>query len=78
LAADKGQKAEMDAFVKATRNGTPMPIPLDSLIETTAVTLAAERSAVIGACVAVSEIVEEARGSRGSPVIARSQESPNA
>jgi predicted dehydrogenase/threonine dehydrogenase-like Zn-dependent dehydrogenase len=39
--SDKGQKAQMEAFVKACRTGGSMPIPFDSLVETTRVTLAA-------------------------------------
>jgi predicted dehydrogenase len=65
--ADKGQSAEMDAFVKAARSGAPMPIPLESLVETTAVTLAAERGAASGARIAVGEIIEEARHSASCP-----------
>jgi len=41
---DKGQKEEMAAFVNAVANGTAMPIPVQSLIDTTLVTLAADRS----------------------------------
>jgi len=45
---DKGQQAEMDAFVDAVKRGAAMPIPLDSLIDTTGVTLAIEESARSG------------------------------
>ena len=45
---DKGQQAEMDAFVAAVQRGAPMPIPLESLIDTTSVTLAIEESARSG------------------------------
>ncbi|QCX73828.1 D-arabitol-phosphate dehydrogenase [Streptomyces sp. YIM 121038] len=39
-ARDKGQNAELAAFVKAVRSGGPMPVPLESLVATTAATLA--------------------------------------
>lgn len=38
--ADKGQHAELQAFVRAVRSGAPMPIPLRSLAATTRATLA--------------------------------------
>ncbi|MFI0264074.1 bi-domain-containing oxidoreductase [Streptomyces sp. NPDC017056] len=41
-ARDKGQSAELAAFVKAVRTGGPMPVPLDSLAATTAATLAVQ------------------------------------
>ncbi len=41
---DKGQKAEMEAFVDAVKRGGEMPISLRSLISTTAATLAVSRS----------------------------------
>lgn len=42
---DKGQKAEIEAFLEAVRTGGPMPIPLPSLLATSYATLAAVRSA---------------------------------
>lgn len=39
-ARDKGQNAQLAAFVKAVRTGGPMPVPLESLVATTAATLA--------------------------------------
>ncbi|CAL9338137.1 bi-domain-containing oxidoreductase [Streptomyces sp. enrichment culture] len=47
-ARDKGQSAELAAFVKAVRTGGPMPVPLGSLVATTAATLAV-RAALTGA-----------------------------
>ncbi|MFI0962757.1 bi-domain-containing oxidoreductase [Streptomyces sp. NPDC021080] len=41
-ARDKGQSAELAAFVKAVRTGGPMPVPLESLVATTAATLAVQ------------------------------------
>ncbi|HZQ27528.1 MAG TPA: bi-domain-containing oxidoreductase [Acidimicrobiales bacterium] len=38
---DKGQKAEVDAFVRAVATGAEMPVPLGSLLATTAATFAA-------------------------------------
>ena len=43
-AADKGQSAEVSAFLAAVRRGDPMPISLDSLTATTRATLAADAS----------------------------------
>jgi predicted dehydrogenase/threonine dehydrogenase-like Zn-dependent dehydrogenase len=43
-AADKGQRAQLDAFFTALRSGGPMPISLASLVATTRATLAAETS----------------------------------
>jgi predicted dehydrogenase/threonine dehydrogenase-like Zn-dependent dehydrogenase len=37
---DKGQRAELAAFVQAVRTGGPMPIPIESLVATTRATLA--------------------------------------
>ncbi|MDJ1131460.1 bi-domain-containing oxidoreductase [Streptomyces iconiensis] len=39
-ARDKGQAAELAAFIRAVRTGGPMPVPLESLVATTAATLA--------------------------------------
>ncbi|GHA27322.1 oxidoreductase [Streptomyces spiroverticillatus] len=39
-ARDKGQNAELAAFVRAVRSGGPMPVSLESLAATTAATLA--------------------------------------
>jgi predicted dehydrogenase len=41
---DKGQKAELKAFIAATKTGGNMPIDFNSLATTTAVTLAAQES----------------------------------
>ncbi|MGW2939427.1 bi-domain-containing oxidoreductase [Streptomyces sp. NPDC001156] len=41
-ARDKGQSAELAAFIKAVRTGGPMPVPLQSLVATTAATLAVQ------------------------------------
>ncbi|MEU7581715.1 bi-domain-containing oxidoreductase [Streptomyces sp. NPDC041068] len=48
-ARDKGQNAELAAFVKAVRTGGPMPVPLDSLVATTAATLAVRTGLAGGA-----------------------------
>ncbi|MFE0024079.1 bi-domain-containing oxidoreductase [Amycolatopsis sp. NPDC059021] len=45
---DKGQRAELEAFVRAVRRGSPMPVSLDSLITTTLATLAVQRSLTTG------------------------------
>ncbi|HXY39381.1 MAG TPA: Gfo/Idh/MocA family oxidoreductase, partial [Vicinamibacteria bacterium] len=41
---DKGQRAEMQAFVDAVRTAAPMPVPVDSLFDTTLATLAVDES----------------------------------
>ncbi|MEU4346026.1 bi-domain-containing oxidoreductase [Streptomyces sp. NPDC023838] len=47
-ARDKGQNAELAAFVRAVRTGGPMPVPLESLVATTAATLAVQAGLVTG------------------------------
>ncbi|MFJ1806807.1 MULTISPECIES: bi-domain-containing oxidoreductase [unclassified Streptomyces] len=47
-ARDKGQNAELAAFIKAVRTGGPMPVPLESLVATTAATLAVQAGLVGG------------------------------
>ncbi|MEV0065438.1 MULTISPECIES: bi-domain-containing oxidoreductase [unclassified Amycolatopsis] len=46
---DKGQKAEIDAFVTALTTGVAMPIGVESLVNTTLATLAVNRSLETGA-----------------------------
>ena len=41
---DKGQKQEVEAFIAAVKTGGDMPIPVESLLSTTACTFAAVRS----------------------------------
>lgn len=48
-ARDKGQNAELAAFIKAVRTGGPMPVPLQSLVATTAATLAVQTGLAGGA-----------------------------
>jgi predicted dehydrogenase len=48
-ARDKGQNAELAAFVKAVRTGGSMPVPLESLVATTAATLAVQTALASGA-----------------------------
>ncbi|MEU5431873.1 bi-domain-containing oxidoreductase [Streptomyces sp. NPDC020719] len=48
-ARDKGQNAELAAFIRAVRTGGPMPVPLQSLVATTAATLAVQTGLVSGA-----------------------------
>ena len=47
-AKDKGQRAELDAFLEAVRTGGPMPVPLESLVATTAATFAVAASLAAG------------------------------
>ena len=49
---DKGQRAELDAFLEAVRLGAAMPIGLDSLVATTRTTIAVSESLVSGEAVA--------------------------
>ncbi|MFI6156373.1 bi-domain-containing oxidoreductase [Kitasatospora sp. NPDC051170] len=53
-ARDKGQSNELASFVKAVRTGGPMPVPLESLVATTAATLAVQASLAAGAPVALA------------------------
>ncbi|MFJ9775005.1 bi-domain-containing oxidoreductase [Kitasatospora sp. NPDC101157] len=53
-ARDKGQSAELASFVKAVRTGGPMPVPLESLVATTAATLAVQAALTGGAPVALA------------------------
>ncbi|MGW4890903.1 bi-domain-containing oxidoreductase [Kitasatospora sp. NPDC004240] len=53
-ARDKGQCAELAAFVRAVRTGGPMPVPLESLVATTAATLAVQASLAGGAPVTLA------------------------
>ncbi|MGW5782840.1 bi-domain-containing oxidoreductase [Streptomyces sp. NPDC003757] len=54
-ARDKGQSAQLAAFVRAVRTGGPMPVPLRSLVATTAATLAVRASLAAGAPVTLAE-----------------------
>jgi predicted dehydrogenase len=54
-ARDKGQRAELEAFLAAVRTGGPMPVTLDSLITTTRATLAVQVSLGTGGPVCLDE-----------------------
>jgi predicted dehydrogenase len=54
FSVDKGQAAEMDAFIRAVREGTPMPVSFASLAATTRATFAAVDAAGAKASRAVS------------------------
>jgi predicted dehydrogenase/threonine dehydrogenase-like Zn-dependent dehydrogenase len=56
---EKGQQAEMAAFVDAVTKAGPMPVSLDSLFDTTLVTLGAEESLRRGATVAIADFWAE-------------------
>lgn len=51
---DKGQRAELEAFLTAVRTGGPMPVPLQSLVATTAATLAVRTALAAGAPVSLA------------------------
>ncbi|MGW7362232.1 bi-domain-containing oxidoreductase [Streptomyces sp. NPDC054841] len=53
-ARDKGQSAELAAFIKAVRTGGPMPVPLESLVATTSATLAVQAGLAAGAPVTLA------------------------
>ncbi|MFD4258858.1 bi-domain-containing oxidoreductase [Streptomyces sp. NPDC058534] len=53
-ARDKGQSAELAAFIRAVRTGRPMPVPLESLVATTTATLAVQTSLAGGAPVTLA------------------------
>ncbi len=48
LTPDKGQRAQLDAFVSSVRSGDPMPVGVSSLAATTRATLAVQRSLATG------------------------------
>ncbi|MBN6040470.1 bi-domain-containing oxidoreductase [Amycolatopsis sp. 195334CR] len=50
---DKGQAAELEAFVTALRTGVSMPVPVESLVSTTLATFAVTRSLETGAPVRI-------------------------
>ncbi|MHC5256282.1 bi-domain-containing oxidoreductase [Streptomyces sp. UC4497] len=53
-ARDKGQNAELASFIRAVRTGGPMPVPLESLVATTAATLAVQAGLAGGAPVTLA------------------------
>ncbi|MET8472518.1 bi-domain-containing oxidoreductase [Streptomyces sp. NPDC006422] len=53
-ARDKGQNAELASFVRAVCTGGPMPVPLSSLVATTAATLAVQTGLASGAPVTLA------------------------
>ncbi|MFF7199475.1 bi-domain-containing oxidoreductase [Streptomyces sp. NPDC008141] len=53
-ARDKGQSAELAAFIRAVRTGGPMPVPLESLVATTSATLAVQAGLAGGAPVTLA------------------------
>jgi predicted dehydrogenase len=57
-AVDKGQARQVAAFVDAVRRGQPMPISLESLVETTAATLAVGESLATGSSVKLTSSVD--------------------
>jgi len=57
LSANKGQKEQMNAFVDSLQTGGQMPIKFLSLLNTTAVTIAAEMSIARGRVVSVAEVL---------------------
>ena len=50
---DKGQRAEIDAFLAAIRSGGPMPVPVESLVATTLATIAVQTGLATGAAVRI-------------------------
>lgn len=63
LMRDKGQRAQLDAFVGAVRADGPMPISVESLITTTRATLAVQTSLATGAPVEVTAAARTAAAS---------------
>lgn len=51
LGPDKGQKAEVEAFLAAARTGSPMPVPLRTVAAVTAATIAVDESIASAATV---------------------------
>jgi predicted dehydrogenase/threonine dehydrogenase-like Zn-dependent dehydrogenase len=70
---DKGQRAEVDAFVEAVASGSEMPVPLGSLVSTTLATLAVNTSLATGVPVRIeisddrnAELARRERGTRAT------------
>lgn len=57
---DKGQRAQLDAFLAAVRSGGPMPVSIGSLVATTRATLAVHTSLATGAPVRLEAAAAEA------------------
>jgi predicted dehydrogenase len=57
---DKGQRAELDAFLAAVSSGGPMPVPVESLVATTLATLAVQTSLAGGSPVRLESTVARA------------------
>jgi len=66
---DKGQRAELDAFVQAVRTGGPMPVTVTSLVATTLATLAGQASLATGAPVRIEAL--------GTPAAATPDQNPS-
>ncbi len=60
LSVDKGQRAELDAFVGAVRTGGAMPIALDALVAVTDATLAVGESLTRGDTVKLGPVCRKA------------------
>jgi len=54
-AHDKGQKQEMALFIEAIKNGNKMPISLESILDSTLITIAVSESLRSGECVKLSD-----------------------
>jgi polar amino acid transport system substrate-binding protein len=52
---DKGQRGELESFVESVRIGSSMPIPVESLIDTTLTTLAVMESVRVGKEILLSD-----------------------
>jgi predicted dehydrogenase/threonine dehydrogenase-like Zn-dependent dehydrogenase len=62
---DKGQRAQLDAFLDAIRSGGPMPFSVNSLVATTLATLAVNTSLAAGAPVKLEMPAEAAAAANG-------------
>lgn len=67
---DKGQRAELTAFLRAVATGGPMPVPVDSLVATTLATLAVETSLGTGTAVRL-ELPARTATERREPAVSR-------
>ncbi|MGH3517717.1 MAG: oxidoreductase, partial [Haloechinothrix sp.] len=64
---DKGQRAELDAFLNAVSSGGPMPVPIESLVATTLATLAVHTSLATGAPIRLEVPTATAPSPSGMP-----------
>lgn len=69
MRVDKGQRHALDSFIDAVIDGLDMPIATESLIQTTAASIAAEQSATAGVPVKVDSVMTNSDAALSSTYI---------